>query len=314
MSSVNDAAGVQRQLSATTARRSLLLDELFEQVPEAILLLDKAARAVRANREFVRMFGYSQEEVIGKTVWSLIVPNDLRTEAEGFADLIAQGQTVSIETVRMRKDGQRINVSLLEVPLSLPDETVSGYAIYRDITERKLAEELRAEKTREAALRADVSVAFSKCEGELQHERDRLRLLLDLNNRVASNLDLPQFFHAISSELRRVFNCDCVSLALPDPGGANLRLSVLDFPESRGFAREEAVIPIDGSPAGEVFRSGKPLALSGNELNRVSAEIDPAITKGFSLANRTPDRYLRSRHREWSGSSQHKLGGTRRRL
>jgi hypothetical protein len=43
-----------------------------------------------------------------------------------------------------------------------PDETVSGYAIYRDITERKLAEELRAEKAREVALRADVSMAFSK--------------------------------------------------------------------------------------------------------------------------------------------------------
>jgi formate hydrogenlyase transcriptional activator len=125
------------------------------------------------------------------------------------------------------------------------------------------------------------AIERQRLEGELKHERDRLRLLLDLNNRVASNLDLPQFFQAISSELRRVFNCDCVSLALPDPGGANLRLSVLDFPEGRGFAREEAVILIEGSPSGEVFRSGKPLVLRADELDRISPKIDPAMAEGY---------------------------------
>jgi len=125
------------------------------------------------------------------------------------------------------------------------------------------------------------AIERQRLEGELQHERDRLRLLLDLNNRVASNLDLPQLFQVISSELRRVFKCDSVSLALPDPDGANLRISILDFPESKGFAREEAVIPIEGSPAGEVFRSGKPLVLSADELDRVSPEIDPAMAEGY---------------------------------
>jgi formate hydrogenlyase transcriptional activator len=125
------------------------------------------------------------------------------------------------------------------------------------------------------------AIERQRLEDELEHERDRLRLLLDLNNRVASNLDLPQFFQAISSELRRVFNCDCVSLALPDPDGANLRLSVLDFPEGRGFAREEAVILIEGSPSGEVFRSGKPLVLRADELDRISPEIDPAMAEGY---------------------------------
>jgi formate hydrogenlyase transcriptional activator len=134
-----------------------------------------------------------------------------------------------------------------------------------------------------AAVADAISEAIERqrLEGELQHERDRLRLLLDLNNRVASNLDLPQFFHAISSELRRVFNCDSVILALPDPDGANLRVSILDFPDSKGFAREEAVIPIEGSPSGEVFRSGKPLVLNADELNRVSPEIDPAMAEGY---------------------------------
>ena len=52
---------------------------------------------------------------------SFIVPEELRKEAGRFADLIAHGQTVSLETLRMRKDGQRIDVYLLSVrPQAFP--------------------------------------------------------------------------------------------------------------------------------------------------------------------------------------------------
>ena len=68
---------------------------------------------MRVSREFVRMFGYLQGEIIGKTLVSFIFSEELRKEAGRFADLIAHGQTVSLETLRMRKDGQRIDLSLL---------------------------------------------------------------------------------------------------------------------------------------------------------------------------------------------------------
>ena len=68
---------------------------------------------MRVSREFVRMFGYLQGEIIGKTLASFIFSEELRKEAGRFADLIAHGQTVSLETLRMRKDGQRIDLSLL---------------------------------------------------------------------------------------------------------------------------------------------------------------------------------------------------------
>src|SRR5262245_8312334 len=137
------------------------LNELFENAPEAILLVDKNYRAVRVNKEFIRMFGYPPDEVIGRTVSALIVPEELRQEAEHFTDLVGLGQTVNVETVRVSKDGRRIDVSLLEVPLKLSNESISGYAIYRDISERKVAEQLRAEKAQLAALRGEISLAFA---------------------------------------------------------------------------------------------------------------------------------------------------------
>ena len=133
---------------------------------------------------------------------------------------------------------------------------VSWLSAYRRRAERLLTEardnlELRvAERTSELT-RANNQLQSTQA--DLQCEKDRLKLLLDVTNQVVSNLQLRDLLRAISASVRRVMQCDCISLALPDPDGAHLRLSILDFPASKGFAREEAVIPIDGSPAGQVF-------------------------------------------------------------
>jgi formate hydrogenlyase transcriptional activator len=108
-----------------------------------------------------------------------------------------------------------------------------------DIEDRKRAEEkLRCNET-------DLMEA-RRLARELQHERDRLRLLLDLNNRVASDLDLRQVFQAISSEIRRIFKCDFVGLARPDSTDKQMRQHMIDFPESKGLMKEGAMYPMEG--------------------------------------------------------------------
>jgi len=149
----------------------------------------------------------------------------------------------------------------------------------RLLTEARDTLELRVEERTGELRRANVEL--QSAQAEVRHEKDRLKLLLDVTNQVVSNLQLRDLLRAISASIRHIMQCDCISLALPDPDGTNLRVSILDFPASKGFAQEEAVIPIDGSPAGEVFRSGKPLVLSGDELNQVSAEVDPAMAEGY---------------------------------
>jgi formate hydrogenlyase transcriptional activator len=74
---------------------------------------------------------------------------------------------------------------------------------------------------------------------QLTHERDRLRLLLDVNNAVVAKLDIRELFRAISSCLRQALEIDYVSLALFDEEMQQLRLQVLDFPEGHGVIREE---------------------------------------------------------------------------
>ena len=121
-------------------KQRALLDELFEQAPQAVALMNLDHRVVRVNREYTRVFGYTPEEALGRSLVDLTVPNELRDEEQKYADLVAHGQRVDVETVRRRKDGRRLHVAIVRVPVSVPGGQVGIYAIYQDITERKQAE------------------------------------------------------------------------------------------------------------------------------------------------------------------------------
>jgi PAS domain S-box-containing protein len=122
--------------------QTALLDELFESAPEAIVLLDRDRRVMRVNREFPKMFGFALEEAAGRTLEELIVPAELRLP--GAAAWNAVDPHTATETERMRKDGRRLQVSMLAAPIDTAEGRIASYAIFRDITERRLAEVERA--------------------------------------------------------------------------------------------------------------------------------------------------------------------------
>src|SRR2546422_628057 len=94
---------------------------------------------------------------------------------------------------------------------------------------------------------------------QLGRERDRLRLLLEINNALMASLDLRELFAATSRSLRRVIHHDYTSLALIDAETNQLRLHALDFPQGRGFVQEEMVGPLEGSPPAKAVASRQPV-------------------------------------------------------
>ena len=94
-------------------------------------------------------------------------------------------------------------------------------------------------------------------EEELRHERDRLRLLLEITNSMTSKLDLRRLIEVLSTNLLRVTRCDFCALLLPDGDSGKLRLTILYNPESRGFICDGTSIPLHGSICGKLFRTGK---------------------------------------------------------
>ena len=108
---------------------------------------------------------------------------------------------------------------------------------------------------------------------ELARERDRLRLLLEVNNALVSTLDLHQLLSAISTSLKRVMNHDYASLGLYEPAAQQVRLQALDFPQGKGLLHEEMVFPIEGTPSGEVVRTRKPLIISGIKVDEYKTSV-----------------------------------------
>ncbi|MEE8116732.1 MAG: PAS domain S-box protein, partial [Gemmatimonadales bacterium] len=125
------------QEDAQAGRPAAYLEQLFEGAPEAIVLADNHSRVFRVNGEFVRMFGYSAEESRGKLLDELLPPTELFEEAAAATRSVADGGRVSFETVRRRKDGTEIDVSVLGTPIEFDGGQIAVYGIYRDITKLK---------------------------------------------------------------------------------------------------------------------------------------------------------------------------------
>jgi formate hydrogenlyase transcriptional activator len=108
---------------------------------------------------------------------------------------------------------------------------------------------------------------------ELSRERDHLRLLLEVNNAVVSNLELRSLFAAITTSLRKVIRHEYTSLALYEAESHRLRLHALDFPEGKGLIHEGAHAPIDQSPGGLAFTTRKRVLLNAEDLGHFQSEF-----------------------------------------
>src|SRR5258707_520856 len=144
---------------------------------------------------------------------------------------------------------------------------------------------------------------------ELQSESDRLKLLLDMTNTLVSNLECRDLLRTVSASIRQVMHCDTVGVWLPDGEEVYLRQLAMDFPESKGFIREDLLQTIEGSVLGGVFKSGKPLVLGAMSEQMAPGEAPearaealesgcalPLISRGrtlgvLTLASRVPNSF-----------------------
>ena len=137
----------QRRVDEAQARLAAVVDSS----DDAIVSKTLEGIITSWNRAAERLFGYSAAEAVGQSIY-IIIPTDRRAEEEMVLGRIRAGQIVDhFETVRRRKDGTLVEISLTVSPIKDSRGQVIGASkIARDITQRKRVERDRAAMFEEA--------------------------------------------------------------------------------------------------------------------------------------------------------------------
>jgi formate hydrogenlyase transcriptional activator len=107
---------------------------------------------------------------------------------------------------------------------------------------------------------------------DLQRQNKQLQLLLDLTNKITSNLDVWEVVRAVSTNLREVMLGDLVGIGLPDEASGKLRIYTLDLPEGSGILREGMLISFTGSGR-TAFETLKPTIASTSNPDDFGPEV-----------------------------------------
>jgi PAS domain S-box-containing protein len=120
--------------------------ELVANSPVAIVTLDTRHNVVSCNPAFLRLYGYTEPEVVGRHLDDLITTEEARAQAVRYTEQALSHRPVRAIAQRRRKDGTLVDVEVLGVPVVVDGELVGMMGLYHDITEL-----LKARREAEAA-------------------------------------------------------------------------------------------------------------------------------------------------------------------
>jgi PAS domain S-box-containing protein len=170
---------------------------IFESSEDAILTKDLNGIITSWNNGAERLFGYAADEVIGKPV-TILIPAERHDEEPTILARVRSGDRIDhYETIRQRKDGSTIDISLTVSPVRNPDGTIVGASkIARDITERKRAEEQQRMLLREMDHR--VKNLFALAAGVVSLSAGSANTVKELSSAVRERLAALARAHALT--------------------------------------------------------------------------------------------------------------------
>jgi len=193
------ASDVTERKTAEEARHRLAA--IVESSDDAIISKDLNGIVTSWNAGAVRMFGYSAKEMTGQSI-TKIIPPDLHPDEQSILKTIARGERIEhFETERVRKNGQRIEVSLTISPVRDEAGRIIGAAkIARDITQQKQTEHaLRTSERLASVGRMAATVAH-----EINNPLEAVTNLIYLARRSGNPDEVGNYLAAAEEELARI--------------------------------------------------------------------------------------------------------------
>ena len=127
--------------------------------------------------------------------------------------------------------------------------------------------------------------ALREAEAELRGQKERLSLLLELNNRAVSTLELRELLRAVCASVGRVMLCDLIAVYLPEVTANKLQSFVLDLPAVDGCLKQDSLLQVDSCGTRcpfETFRSGKPMLIEQPLSEPNCSSVDCAFCAAVS--------------------------------
>jgi PAS domain S-box-containing protein len=180
---------------ARTDEIAQYLAAIVDSSDDAIVSIDLQGTITSWNKSAVRLFGYTLSEAVGKPI-TMLIPRERRGEERAILDRINRGErTDHYETVRQRKDGIRIEISLTVSPVrNAKGEIIGASKITRDITERKRREAQLLILAREAEHRAKNMLAIVHATVQLSHAETTHELKRAIEGRIQALADVAELF------------------------------------------------------------------------------------------------------------------------
>ncbi|HEY2913305.1 MAG TPA: PAS domain S-box protein, partial [Candidatus Angelobacter sp.] len=217
---------------------ALRLAAIVESSGDAIASKDLNGIITSWNRSAEKLFGYKAEEIIGKSVM-VIIPPELHHDEHMILSKIRRGEKIEhFETIRVHKNGERIEVSLTISPIKDENGNVIGAAkIVRNITEtNKIERALRITEKLSAAGRMAATVAH-----EINNPLEAVTNLVYLAKRDLSNNPdrVAEYLELAGRELDRVAHIARQTLGFYRDTSSPVRFNVAEMLEDLFFLYEK---------------------------------------------------------------------------
>jgi PAS domain S-box-containing protein len=203
---------------------SYWLSSIIESAEDAIISKTLDGIIMSWNRGAERLFGYTADEIIGKSVMTLIPPDHIDEEPSILGRIRAGERVEHYETVRVAKDGRLLHISLTVSPIKDATGTIIGASkVARDISERKRAEAALAEQS------------------------DIIEAVNSVGQTVAGELDLRTLTHAVTDAATRICDASIGSFfykVLDESGESTIRYAFSGVP-CEAFAHLEELSNTD---------------------------------------------------------------------
>ncbi len=231
----------QHEVQEAARRSDLQLRSLVEGVRDyAIYLLDREGYITTWNPGAERIKHYTSEEIVGKHFSRFFTQEDAeRGRPSELLRLAASRGRIEEEGWRVRKDGSRFWANVILTAIRDTTGELTGFAkVTRDFTDRKRAEEA---------------------------------VMLQLSTALLANMDVQKLLGAISGSLCEVVPHDCATLGLYEASTGKMMVQFLGT-EGGESQRSDLHLPLEGSPAEEVFKTHEPVVLERLEGSRFNPE------------------------------------------